>query len=314
MRILVTGASGFVGKNLCYFLKKQGHEIISVVRDKTKCLEGFQNYIIGHIDKNTDWKLILKGVDTVFHLAAKAHNNGYRSQHVLEELREINVYSSKKLAYESIDANVKKFIFLSSIGVNGSRTYGIPFSMNDPLNPKTPYAKSKKEAEDVLKLAFKNTHTDLVVIRSPLIYGSDAPGNTKLIMNFIKKNIPLPFGAVSNKRSFIGIDNLISILELCMHNEKAANKVLLVSDGFDLSTKQFINLVGKIIKKKPRIFNLHPKLIEFFLRIVGQKRILDSLMFDLQINSKFLFEDLDWKPVKPLSKDQFIKYLDKKND
>ena len=171
-----------------------------------------------------------------------------------------------------------------------------------------------KEAEDVLKLAFKNTHTDLVVIRSPLIYGSDAPGNTKLIMNFIKKNIPLPFGAVSNKRSFIGIDNLISILELCMHNEKAANKVLLVSDGFDLSTKQFINLVGKIIKKKPRIFNLHPKLIEFFLRIVGQKRILDSLMFDLQINSKFLFEDLDWKPVKPLSKDQFIKYLDKKND
>ncbi|MCS5551229.1 MAG: NAD-dependent epimerase/dehydratase family protein [Gammaproteobacteria bacterium] len=297
MKILITGASGFVGRKLCVYLKEQGHEVVAAVRDDTKRVDGIRCVIIGCIDENTAWGPSLEQVDAVIHLAARAHILSERSEDPLSEFRAANTYPTEKLAHDSIKAGVKRFVFVSSIGVNGARTSGSPFKVSDPVCPHSPYAVSKLEAERVLERLFNDSATDFIILRPPLIYGVDAPGNVRLISGMLKYNIPIPFGAVSNRRSFIAIDNLVSILGLCLTHPKALNKVILPSDGFDLSTKEFIEIIGIINGRTPFIVSVYPRLIDLFLRLIGKRRMSESLLCDLLVDSQYLFDDLGWVPV-----------------
>jgi nucleoside-diphosphate-sugar epimerase len=297
MKVLVTGASGFIGRRLCIFLKEKGHEVIAAVRDESKIIESTQCIIVGCIDNDTNWAPALENVDAVIHLAGRAHILIEHSKNPLSEFLAANTYPTRKLANDSIKAGIKKFIFVSSIGVNGALTSGTPFKASDTVCPHSPYTVSKLEAENILADLFKDSLTDLIILRPPLIYGIDAPGNTRLISNMLKYNIPFPFGAVSNKRSFLSIDNLVSILDLCITHPMAINKIILPSDGFDLSTKEFIEVIGIINGKKPFIFSVYPWVINLFLQLIGKKKISESLLCDLQVNSQYLYDHLGWVPV-----------------
>lgn len=300
MKVLVTGASGFVGKRLCTFLLERNHNVIAAVRKNTYFVDGVSINDIGNISEDTNWLPILKDVDAVIHLAGIAHVTK-RNKKILNQFRMVNVDATKKLISDAVKQKVKKFIFISSIGVNGTYTNGKPFKSSDLANPRSYYAISKLEAERAIQDLCKNSMTDYIILRPPLIYGKDAPGNVNSISLFLKYKLPLPFGGISNKRSFIAIENLLSVINLTLSNSKALNKVILPSDGVDLSTKDFVKLIGYLNKKSPNIIYLHPKILSLIFFLLGQTRISESLLSDLQIDSSYLFDEMDWKPlINPL--------------
>ena len=297
MKILVTGASGFVGRALCLYFKQQGHHIVAAVRDDTKHVFGVPCVSIGSINESTDWGPCLNQVDAVVHLAARAHILRDGSKDPLRDFRAANTFPTEKLINDSIKAGVKIFIFISSIGVNGARTFDRSFKASDPVCPHSPYAVSKLEAERILVRLTKDSATDFVILRPPLVYGIGAPGNVGLISEMLKRNIPIPFGSVSNRRSFISVVNLVSVIGLCLIHPKARNKVILPSDGVDLSTREFIEIIGLINRKTPFIVSVYPVLLDLFLRLIGKRKVSESLLCDLQVDSQYLFEDLGWVPV-----------------
>lgn len=296
-KILVTGSTGFVGRSLCNFLKSSGYTVIPTSRTEPPKQSEFNYFVSGNINEATDWSNILTAVDVVIHLAARAHIVNDRSENPLAEYRLANTLPTIKLARDAIRAGVRRFIFVSSVGVNGAETFGDPYRSTDIAAPHSPYAISKYEAELELRSLFQGIGSELVILRPPLIYGLDAPGNFALIMGLVKKRLPIPLGNINNKRSFIALENFLDLLEVCISHPKAGNKTLLISDGVDLSTSEFVKLVGVLINKKPILFWLPPRLTRFFLEVFGKRKIAQSLYGDLQVNSQDTFELLDWTPV-----------------
>lgn len=296
-RILVTGATGFVGRSLCKFLKSSGYQVQPTARRQPSNQSEFNYFLSGNITETTDWTDILSSVDVVIHLAARAHIVNDSSKNPLAKYRLSNTLPTIKLARDAIEAGVRRFIFVSTIGVNGSETFGDPYRACDIAAPHSPYAKSKYEAELRLKSLFQETSSELVILRPPLIYGMDAPGNLASIMGLVKNRRPIPLSRIFNKRSFISIDNFISLLEVCISHPNAADRTLLISDGVDLSTSDFVKLIGALVDKKPLLFWLPPRLTRFCLETIGKKMMAKSLYGDLQVHSQDTFDLLDWTPV-----------------
>ncbi len=259
-------------------------------------IEAQKNICVPNLDFSTDWSEALENCDIVIHTAARAHILNEKSTDVISEYREINTDASVNLAKQAIDFGVSRFIFISSIGVNGRVTEGIPFSHCSKTNPSSPYAVSKLEAEIALWELVADTSMELVIIRAPAIYGLDAPGNFGLISRAIKAGVPLPFGGIQNKRSLIYIKNLTNFIGICINHKKAANKLFLVSDGQDLSTPEIISVMGRLMGKKPRIFNLPHFLLKLLFKVFGKRNAMDSLLSDLQIDDSDVLDQLDWKP------------------
>tara|TARA_Y200000002_G_scaffold382783_1_gene401283 strand:+ start:1110 stop:2036 length:927 start_codon:yes stop_codon:yes gene_type:complete len=295
-KILVTGSNGFVGKALCQTLRNRGDNYVGSVRDKAHVKKGQDFIIVESLDKNTDWRKALDGCDTVIHLAARAHILNDNLDDPLAAFRLINTEGTLNLAEQAAECGVSRFIFLSSIGVNGSMTSGIPFSSNDVPYPHSPYAVSKLEAEIGLRAIADRSSLELVIIRSPAIYGKNAPGNFGLIEKFIRLGIPLPFGSINNKRSLVAIENIVSFIIICIENKKAKNELFLVSDDEDLSTLEIIQLMGKLIGKNPRTFRLPVKLLRGMLTILGKRQAAVSLISDLQVDIDHSREVLEWSP------------------
>ena len=200
-KILVTGSSGFVGKALCKNLCDRGINYRGSVRENSLEIKGQDFITVESLDANTDWRKALDGCDTVVHLAARAHILNDKIADPISAFRQTNTQGTLNLAEQAAESGVSRFIFLSSIGVNGAMTSGIPFSPNDVPSPHSPYAVSKLEAEIGLRQLASRYSMDVVIIRSPAIYGKNAPGNFGLIEKFIRYGIPLPFGSIDNKRS-----------------------------------------------------------------------------------------------------------------
>ena len=300
-KVLVTGATGFVGRSLCRHLKSLGYTLRPSCRVKPSVQSEFSYFVSGEISNTTDWSSALLDVDAVIHLAARAHILNDRSKNSLDKYREANTLPTIKLARDAIFAGVRRFIFVSSIGVNGAETFGAPFSSSNLAAPHSPYSISKYEAELELKSLFQGTNTELVIIRPPLIYSADAPGNFALLMRLVKMGIPLPLGCIHNKRSFIALDNFVELLEVCLWHPNACKMILLVSDGIDLSVSEFTRLIGILINKKTFLFWFAPKFVRFILSILGQRKMAQSLYGDLQIDSQDTFKLLDWiPPFNPL--------------
>lgn len=300
--ILVTGTNGFVGKNLTELLHQTGRKTVSVKRYAAGSPDsGRKEIIIQHISANTDWTQALSNIDIIIHLAAVAHESRIRQKY----FHEVNTLGTLNLARQAAKAGVSRFIFISSIGVNGNRTLGKPFTIKDTPNPAESYAISKNEAEIGLRQVATETSMEVVVIRPPLVYGANAPGNFGRLIHTVARGIPLPLGAIHNQRSLVALPNLIDLITTCIDHPAAANQTFLVSDDEDLSTTELLQRLSKALGKPSRLLPVPQTLLETSLKLIGKGDIAQRLCGNLQIDISKTKQLLDWKP--PVSVDEALR-------
>lgn len=301
MNIFLTGATGFIGKALLEELLKRNNKVIVAVRHGvTTFSEDVSQAKINDLFELENAQM-MQGVNTVIHCAARAHVLNENLADSLVAFQNTNTSGTLTLAKQAVAAGVKRFVFISSIGVLG-KTNNHAFSESDMPNPRGPYAISKYEAELALQALAKRTDLEVVIIRPPLVYGPNVPGNFALLMHWMHKNIPLPFGSIHNKRSFVALDNLVDLLILCTNHPAAANEVFLVADGEDFSTTELLKRVSKALGKKSRLFPFNQKLLEFCLKCVGKKELVQRLCGSLQVDNSKAKKLLNWTP--PISVDE----------
>ena len=299
MRILLTGATGFIGRALIVELIQQNFNISIVVRQKTNLFpDKVKQFVIGDFEGHPDFSASLAEVDCVIHLAGKAHVTDKSKALILGEFRKINTELTLNLAKQTIESGVKRLVFLSSIGVNGNQANNA-FLEGDTPNPQEPYAISKYEAEQgLLKLA-KNSSLEVVIIRPPLVYGNNAPGNFGRLIQWAGAKIifPLPLGAVNNARSLIAIDNLVSFIVTCTLHPKAANEIFMISDNETLSTTQLFKKIAKAFNKKALLLPVPVSWMIFVAKLLGKEADAVRLFSSLVVDSSKARDLLDWHPV-----------------
>ena len=290
MKILVTGATGFVGRYLINHLSKTD-EVIACVRKKSNLLPSSVQQIVSN---NFFDIAIPKDTDVIVHLAGIAHNKN----NSVDEFKKINVDGTLELARKALQTNVKRFIFISSIGVNGNSTHGKAFTEQDTPNPINDYTISKYQAEVALEELFKDTKTDLVIIRPPLIYAHDAPGNFSKLLMLIKLGQFLPFGCTQNQRSFISIENLISFITACIYHDTKINETFLIADDEVISTKQLIQCVSSGMGKSMILLPVPTKLLSTLADATGKVSIFEQLYGNLEIDNRKAKKFFNWHPPK----------------
>lgn len=297
MKILLTGATGFIGKELVTFLADKGHQLNIVVRRcSNKTIDSRVSVTqIQDISAATNWQTALEGCEVVIHSAARTHIINEKDQDPLAAFRSINVEGTLQLARSAILAGVKRFIFISSLHVNGNKTTESPFTEEQTPVPNTDYAISKLEAEDGLRALSKDSSMELVIIRPPLVYGENAPGNFGRLVNLVSKGIPLPLASVKNKRSFIARQNLIDFIAHCVDHPKAANETFLIADSDDISTPDLIRLLAQSMKKPARLIPFPTFLLKFGATLIRHQSIYQQLCGCLQVDSSKAQQLLDWK-------------------
>ena len=317
-KILITGATGFVGRALFENLKfKKKYSIhLSTRANQEQLFEGEKAFNIGEIDANTNWKDALDGVDCIVHCAARAHMTEKKQTDSLNAYRTINVDGTRNLAKQAVSIGIKRFIFLSSIKVNGEGTIASKsFKYNDISQPEDAYGISKWETEKALLEISKQTGLEVVIIRPPLVYGEGVKGNFFRLLDIVYKQIPLPFASVNNLKSMVAVDNLVDLIICCIDHPKASGKTFLVSDGEDLSTSDLIIKLSKFMDKSPRLFQVPQLIIQLIGRLVGKSLEVKRLLGSLRVDNSYTREILGWSPA--LSLDEELKkvvkwYLKKK--
>ncbi len=291
-RILLTGVTGFLGSALLRrVLTLEATRVTSVVRNKACEVSGKQ-LVIGSFATNFDISGELRKQDVVVHLAALAHT---RSRDNLTDFERVNTRGTLRLAKQAADSGVKRFIFLSSIGVNGNSN-SKPFSECNAPNPSEAYAESKWRAEQGLWEIQKSTGMEVVIIRPPLVYGPNAPGNFATLTRWIEKGIPLPLGAVNNRRSYIAIDNLVDFIITCIDHPLAANETFLIADGEDISTSDLLRKVANAMDKPSRLIPVPERLLTLGATILGKRDMARRLLGSLQIDISKARQVLGWQP------------------
>jgi len=294
MKVLVTGANGFVGSVFCPHLAALGHEVVPTVR---RPRENFHERIVYD---EASWRTALKGCDSVIHLAARAHVMQDQELDRLQAFRLNNVTTTIDLANRAVEMGVRRFVFMSTIKVNGEETVpGCSFSPDDPAAPKDPYAISKWEAEQGLFEIAQRTGLEVVIIRSPLVYGPGVKGNFASLIKWTKIGIPLPLGAVHNRRSMIALDNLVNFTALCADIDASPNakgQVFLVSDGEDVSTAELLRRVAKAYRCSSRLFSVPVGLMCLAARWMGKSSLADRLFRSLVIDDSKARQMLGWHP------------------
>lgn len=294
MTVLLTGASGFVGEALARRLLEQGRKTRALGRTRPKVAVEFFEGSIGDRQLSSQ---ALQHVDCVVHLAARAHQLRDNSADPLESFRAANCKLSEELAAQAVEAGIRRFVFISSIGVNGAVTRdGCPFSEESKPEPHSAYARSKFEAEQALQALAESSAMELVIIRPPLIYGPSAPGNFASLMSWVAKGIPLPLGAINNRRSLIGIDNLVDLIICCIDHPAAANQVFLAGDGEDISTSDLFRGVAAAMGRPARLIPVPTGLLRLSANALGKKAVAQSLLDSLQVDISKARDLLDWTP------------------
>lgn len=315
MTILVTGATGFVGKPLVDNLILKVNNVRVLVRKELTCVsEKVEKIIVDDLSSVDDWTEILQSVDVVIHCAARVHIMNDLVADPLIEFRKVNVNATLKLARKAAEVGIKRFIFISSIKVNGEMTEpGQSFKPDERCQPEDPYGLSKYEAEQgLLKIAAK-TDMEVVIIRPPLVYGPGVKANFYLMMKWVNKGIPLPLGAINNQRSFLALDNLVDFIIHCIDHPQAANEVFLISDSEDISTKELLKKVAKAFGKKPRLIPVPVKLMTLVAKLIRKSDVADRLLGSLQVDGSKAQNLLGWEPVVTMD-EQLKKIADRYNE
>lgn len=297
MTILITGADGFVGSDLCDRLRSDALTVRSVVRKLNPASDRDLNVAIGDISAGPDWALVLKDVTQVVHLAARVHVMNDSSPDALAEFRPMNVEGTLNLASQAAAAGVRRFVFLSSIKVNGESTsLKSPFTADDLPAPEDPYGITKHEAEQGLRQIEAETGMEVVLLRPPLVYGPGVKGNFLRLMQSIDKRRPLPLGGIQNQRSLIYLGNLVDAIRLCLTHPKAAGKTFLVSDGDDVSTPELVRRIAAALGRRPFLLPAPVSWMRWVGRVLGKQAAADRLLGSLCVDISPLREELGWIP------------------
>jgi len=297
--ILITGGTGFVGKALVDYLLNEQIKICLAVRKRVKSLPDIASQVeLSNMSPTFNWSRALHSVSTIIHLAARVHIMNDNDDNPLAEFRKVNTEVTLNLARQAADAGVKRFVFISSVKVNGEATMlGSHFRPEDRFIPDDPYGLSKYEAEQGLLAIAKETGMEVVIIRPPLVYGPQVRANFASMMRWVNKGTPLPFGAIKNKRSLVAIDNLVSFINHCIEHPKAANEVFLISDGEDVSTTELLKKVSRSFGRKSRLIPVPVWLMTAAAKMIGKGDVANRLFGSLQVDSSKARDLLGWKPV-----------------
>jgi UDP-glucose 4-epimerase len=290
--IALTGYSGFVGQELLSSLPFD--ECILLGRRSPK---NGQKYYKFDLNLNNLLEMIepLQQVNTLIHCAAHVHISNDSFSNHLAEFRAMNTEGTLNLAHQASEIGVKRFIFLSSIGVNGMSS-SVPFSVSDMPEPVGGYAISKLEAEIGLREISAETGMEVVIIRPPLVYGPNAPGNFGKLTNLIKRDLPLPLGSLNNKRSLVGLDNLVDLIVTCIDHPRAANQIFLVSDDHDVSTTDLLNTMTSAAGKKSKLIPVPKSWLDMAAKLIGKQALMDRLCANLLVDISHTKETLGWRP------------------
>lgn len=291
----VTGASGFVGRRLCADLIAAGMPLVAASRSGTDYADAHN--IIFHFPVRTDMVAVLKRCRVVIHLAGRAHVMKDKEPDPLATYRALNVDATLALARQAAQAGVTRFVYVSSVKVNGNSTRGRPFGPQDKPHPEDDYGLSKWEAEQALQDWGRQSGMEIVVVRPPLIYGPGVSANFLRMMQLVKSGIPLPFGSVINKRSLIGISNLCDLLIRSAIYPAAGGQTLMVSDGSDVSTPELIRLIGQAMNRKPLLLPVPERWLRATSRVVGAGGSVERLLGSLQVDISPTMSSLAWKPI-----------------
>ena len=312
MKILVTGATGFIGEAVLQKLKDDRHKnIVALVRELSdKLCPEIPQIITGDLGSKTDYSEALNNVDIIIHSAARAHIMDDAVADPLTEFRKVNTDGTLTLAHQAVTSGVKRFIFISSIKVNGEETQpNNSFRPDDIFTSTDPYGISKQEAEQGLLALAKVTGLEVVIIRPPLVYGPGVRANFAAMMQWVEKGRPLPLKSIKNQRSLIALDNLVSFIIHCINHPKAANEVFLVSDNEDVSTPELLQKVAKALNKKARLLPVPIFMMSFAAKLIGKGAVMNRLFGSLQIDSSKARNLLGWEPVISMD-DQLKKTAD----
>lgn len=297
MSVLVTGASGWVGSALCSELSRRGIAVVAPVRRALPSFGTCRTVLVPTLDGTADYCAVLPGIDTVVHLASRVHVMHDDSVDPLAEYRKVNVDGTLNLARQAAEAGVRRFVFMSSVKVNGEETPdGNAFRETDIPNPQDPYGVSKWEAEQGLAKIAAQTGMQCVVVRPPLVYGPGVKANFRALMHAVARGLPLPLGAIYNQRSLVALDNLIDFVVTCLSHPAAANQTFLVSDGRDLSTTQLVRGLAHALGRRPLLLPLPAGLLMGLGQILGKGPAVRRLCGNLRVDSSKARQLLGWTP------------------
>ncbi len=303
LTVLITGANGFVGRHAVRAFQEAGHRVIGGVRSRSAGIPPeVEQRSYGDLASFSDWAGLVAGADLVVHLAARAHVKATSTSDEITSYRAQNLLPALSLANAAAIAGATRFVFVSSIGVNGNRTFGKPFDEKDLPNPQEPYAQSKMEAEAALVEIAKGTPLEITIVRPVLVYGPDAPGNFGALCRLVQSRLPLPLGKIDNRRSLLGVENLASLLLACGTHPAAANEVFVACDGEDISTTTLLRAIaaasGIVLINVPFPMSV----LALAARLAGRTSELEKLTSDLQADNSKARSLLGWKP--PLTFDE----------
>lgn len=291
-RVVVTGSEGFVGTALSAMLTSAGHEVVPVARNLV--VPGNCHLSYSLLDA------VMQDADAVIHLAARAHVIVENHSDPLAEFRRVNVAGSLSIAEAAARAGVSRFVFVSSIGVLGNTSGGRIFAETDVPAPQEPYAISKLEAEQALQVLSRKSALELVIVRPPLVYGPQVKGNFSRLLRLVASGIPLPFGAVQNQRSYIGLYNLCDFLLSCTFNPSAKGRLFHVADGEDVSTPELLEMLAAAMGRRSKVFCCPLPLLSVAAGMLGKRAELNRLTTNLRVDSSLARALLGWHPIKDL--------------
>ena len=302
MKILVTGATGFVGRALCAHLQQQGYEVHAAIRAPADGLPVSRVVTLQALDQETDWADALRGVDVVVHLAARVHVMHDTAVDPALEFRKANVDATLHLARQAAKAGVKRMVFMSSVKANGESTLpGHPFKESDAPNPQDAYGRSKWEAEQGLQQIATETGLDVVIIRSPLVYGPGVKANFASLMRLVARAWPLPLGGIHNHRSLVGLGNLVDFVTTCVAHPQAANQTVLVSDGQGLTPTGWVRAMAHAARVPARLLPVPARLLLLAGNCLGQGAAMHRLCDNLQLDITKAKTRLGWVPSYSVS-------------
>ncbi|MGB5468751.1 MAG: NAD-dependent epimerase/dehydratase family protein [Sedimenticolaceae bacterium] len=301
MHVLVTGASGFIGRHLVDSLLREGHRVSCVVRRGSEIPFVFHSEAVARIEiddiaDETDWTTAMQGADALVHLAARVHVMRETEGDSLACFRRVNVLGTQRLAEAAVAAGVRRFVYVSSIKVSGESTADQPFRADDAPAPADPYAVSKLEAEQLLWHLAAASATEFVVVRPPLVYGPGVKGNFARLVQWVRRGRPLPLGAIRNRRSLLAVENLVDFLGVCLVHPRAAGEVFLVADGHDWSTPQLVRAIAAALQRSPRLIPVPVGLLTGAAGLVGRRAAMARLCGSLQVDIAKNRALLQWEP------------------
>jgi nucleoside-diphosphate-sugar epimerase len=296
-RVLLTGATGFVGRAVQQRIVADAYYDLTVA---VRCMVAVPSTVravqVADLTAHTDWSEALQDVDVVIHCAARAHVLVEDAVDPLIEFRKTNVDGALVLAQQALAAGVKRFVFISSIGVNGASTELAPFTENSFPAPHAPYAVSKLEAELALQKLCAESAMELVSIRPPLVYAAHAPGNFARLLKLVRFGLPLPFSLVRNQRSMVALENLVDFVLCCAVHPAAANQTFLIADNQPVSTPQMLRYLSAGMGKHLLLLPVPVSLMRVAAKLVGRKALFDQLCGSLEVDASKARQLLGWTP------------------